>query len=230
MTTAVRHTLIALVSGLLLLSCSGRPKIIPRGVMTDIIAEMLLADQWLSDHPEDRNRADTMLFYDPIFERYGYTFEDYDASVLRYMEDPEKFAKVFRDAGLKLKDKRDVYRRLGEQYAHVKEFNEAIKGYEIRDFDSDTILWKKPITDSLILDSLRRDSLLRDSLAREAFLLDSLRRDSLARDSVARMEHRRDSIIRKLGKRKVTLEKTQILSYYGYIKKADQFLIVLLSN
>ena len=95
---AVCHIATAVLLGLLLFSCSGRPRIIPRATLTDIYADMFLADQWLRDNSSERQRADTSLFYDPIFARYGYTFEDYDATVRKYMEDPEKFSKIFRDA------------------------------------------------------------------------------------------------------------------------------------
>ncbi|MBO6170084.1 MAG: DUF4296 domain-containing protein [Bacteroidales bacterium] len=189
MKSCVRHILVAFAALFLLCSCGDKARIIPRGVMSDIYAEMLLADQWLEDHQSERSRADTMLFYDPIFKRYGYTFEDYDASVRKYLEDPEKFSKVFRDASLKLKDKRDEYRKISEHLNQIKEFNAAIKGYQLKDFDKDTFLWCSPYKDSLrkfIADSLLRDSLFRDSLLRDSLFKDSLRVDSLRRDSLKR--------------------------------------------
>ncbi|MCR5326418.1 MAG: DUF4296 domain-containing protein [Bacteroidales bacterium] len=200
-----RHILLLLVLAGLFASCASRPHIIPRRVLTDIYAEMFLADQWLNDHKTERSRADTMLFYDPIFRRYGYTFEDYDASVRHYLKDPEKFSKVFRDAANKLKDKRDVFRRKVEQLDRVKEFNASIKGYSVKNFKADTIIWRSAYKDSLkqaFADSVRRDSLIRDSLR-----LDSLRRDSIRIDSL-----RRDSlkiISRGIPKRKKLIKNNQ---------------------
>lgn len=187
MNRIVRHILIALAALGLLCSCSGRARIIPRGVLTDIYAEMLFADQWLEDHRAERNRVDTMLFYDPIFKRYGYTFEDYDASVRHYLKDPEKFSKVFRDASIKLKERRDFYRNVTDRLEKVREFNASIKGYNLKNFKEDTMLWRTPYKDSLrwraaVADSLRRDSLYRDSLR-----IDSLRRDSLRLDSLYKL-------------------------------------------
>ena len=182
-----RHIVLACLAVLLLSSCAGRPRIIPRGTLTDIYADFFLADQWLADHKEERSRADTMLFYDPILSRYGYTFEDYDASVRHYLKDPEKFAKVFRDAANKLKDKRDEYRRKVEHLEKIKEFNASIKGYSQKDFDKDTLIWRTRYKDSLAAaraDSVLRDSLLRDSLRLDSLRLDSLRLDSLRRDSI----------------------------------------------
>lgn len=200
----VCHTLAAILLCLVLSSCGARQRIIPRSTMADIYADMLLADQWLADHNYERPVADTSLFYDPIFASYGYTFEDYDRSVKHYLKDPERFSKVFREASRRLKRKGKVYERKKEQIASILEFNAQIKGYKARDFGSDSLLWRPPVTDSLVLDSLRRDSLRRDSLRRRAFVLDSLQRDSLFRDSVDRVNFRRDSILRARRARNIS--------------------------
>ena len=152
--------------------------------MTDIYADMFLADQWLADHPAERSRVDTMLFYDPILQRHGYTFEDYDASVQHYLRDPEKFSRIFRDAANKLKDGRDRYRRKAEMLAGVRDFNASIKGYKVKDFEEDTLVWRSAFKDSMRRLALLRDSLERDSLYRDSLRLDSLQKDSLVRDSL----------------------------------------------
>ena len=187
---------------LLLASCNR--DIIPRAVMADIYADMLLADQWLSDHPSERSKADTSLFYDPILDKYGYTFEQYDKTVKHYLEDPERFSKVFRAAADKLRNKQKLYNRKKELADQVKAFNAQFIGYNTKDFEQDTTLWSPPITDSLVLDSLRRQALLRDSLLRAAEIRDSLQRDSLLRDSVRRFNARRDSIINSKRRRITT--------------------------
>ena len=182
-------------------SCAGRPRVIPRRVLTDIYAEMFLADQWLNDHKGERTRADTMLFYDPIFKRYGYSFEDYDASVRHYLKDPEKFSKVFRDASNKLKDKRDFYRRKVERMEKIREFNASIKGYSRKDFKADTIIWRSAYKDSLkqaFADSLLRDSLIRDSLRLDSLRRDSIRIDSLRRDSLRILNRKIPKKMRKI--------------------------------
>ena len=184
MTRTLRHFLLGLAAVLLLYSCSGKARIIPRGVMTSIYAEMLLADQWLDDHPAERSRVDTMLFYDPVFKRYGYTFEDYDASVRHYLKDPEKFSKIFRDSAARLKDRREVYHKKLEKLEFIRDFNASIKGYRIKDFKEDTLLWRTPYKDSMRLVALRRDSLFSDSLYRDSLRRDSLRLDSLRLDSL----------------------------------------------
>ena len=188
---AVRHMLPALMLVCLLASCSGRPRIIPRSTLADIYAEMFLADQWLADHGSERRKADPSLFYDPIFQRYGYTFEDYDATIKRYLKDPEKFSKVFKDASIKLKEGKDVYKNKYEQLESIREFNAAIKGYNTRDFNKDTVIWRSAYKDSMKLVALLRDSLIRDSLFRDSLRRDSLVRDSLYRDSLDRAKIKR---------------------------------------
>lgn len=196
------HILPALALACVLVSCTGRTRIIPRGILADIYADMFLADQWLADHPDERKSVDTMLFYDPIIKRYGYTFEDYDASVKRYMKDPEKFSKIFRNASKKLGDERARFGKLADRQQAVIDFNAAIKGYKVKDFDKDTVIWRTRYKDAR--DSLRRDSLLRDSLLRDSLRLDSLRLDSLRLDSL-----RRDSLkhVEKIAKHRKSIDK-----------------------
>lgn len=194
MKPSCKHILPMAALCLLLSSCGGRD-IIPRATMAEIYADMFLADQWLYDHASERSVADTSLFYDPILARYGYTFEQYDKSVKHYMKDPERFSKVFRIATEKLRSRQKVYERKKNLVEQVKQFNAQFKGYGTKDFDEDTLLWKSPVIDSLLLDSLRRQARLRDSLIRAAFIKDSLQRDSLIRDSVRRHNARIDSAL-----------------------------------
>lgn len=198
MIRTLRHLLAGLAAVLLLLSCSGKARIIPRGVLTNIYAEMFLADQWLEDHPAERSRVDTMLFYDPIFKRYGYDFDDYDRSVRHYLQDPEQFAKIFRDAGTKLKSRREAYHKQLERLEFIRDFNANIKGYRTKDFKEDTLLWRSPYKDSMRIAALRRDSLFRDSLFRDSLYRDSLRLDSLRLDS---LENVRKLRVRNRGPR-----------------------------
>lgn len=155
--------------------------------MVDIYAEMLLADQWLKDHPEYRTQADTSLFYDPILRRYGYTFKDYDISVKHYLLDPERYAKMLLQSSKKLQLQKMKFDKIRKRRDEVNDMNALVRGYRSRDFDDDTILWRMPDTarlDSLLRDSLRLDSLLRDSLRLDSLRLDSLRLDSLKLQNV----------------------------------------------
>lgn len=91
-----------------MLSCQ-RPKgIIKRDEMAKIIEEMILADYWISLQPaEIRLQSDTSSFYGSIFRKYGYTLDDYLASVDYYLNDPERFARIIRKMGSSIEAHRD---------------------------------------------------------------------------------------------------------------------------
>ena len=78
-----------------MLSCGRQGRVIPAGKMSEIYADMLVADQRIRNNPELMPVADTSLFYEPVFNRYGYSSIDYVRSVNHYMEDPESFKKIF---------------------------------------------------------------------------------------------------------------------------------------
>ena len=65
--------------------------------MARIYAEMFLADSWVNQSSQEiRERADTTALYRPIIERYGYTLEDYWASIAYYLQDPDRFSRILR--------------------------------------------------------------------------------------------------------------------------------------
>ncbi len=83
----------------LFFSCGKKEaRVIPRSKMAKIYAEMLMTDQWISSAPSMMRIADTSLVYEPILEKYGYDSEDYRRSVEHYLDDPERFSKIFRSA------------------------------------------------------------------------------------------------------------------------------------
>ncbi len=96
-----QHIFVALATILVFFaSCSrDRAKVIPRNKMAKIYAEMLVTDQWIMTTPSVRRIADTSLVYEPILEKYGYDSDDYRKSVDKYMDDPERFARILRNAG-----------------------------------------------------------------------------------------------------------------------------------
>jgi hypothetical protein len=78
-------------------SCS-RNKVIPKGKMAEIYADMLVADQWISQHGKGR-QADTSLVYEPIFRKYGYTTEDFRRSAAYYVAKPKEYQVIYKEAG-----------------------------------------------------------------------------------------------------------------------------------
>lgn len=176
----------------LAISC-GRAKIMSVSKMSDIYAEMFIADQWLNDNPKLKSKADTMQFYGAIFERYGYSFKDYDASVNYYLAKPEKYNKIMKLTTEKLKKQSESYKNLEEA---IDKQNRILKGLSVLhlpEFNTESIIddttlfwtWRDTLSvDTLVLDSLALDSLRRDSLRLDSLRLDSLRLDSLRRDSL----------------------------------------------
>lgn len=87
-----------LVFLLTLCACSRQEgKIIPRDKLARIYAEMFVADQRIGSDRQARSMADTSLVYEPIFEKYGYTSDDYRASMAHYIQDADRYAKILRE-------------------------------------------------------------------------------------------------------------------------------------
>lgn len=84
-------------------ACTREARVIPRRKMQRIYREMLLADQWLDANYGLREQADTMWFYEPIFEKYGYTVADYRKSVEHYLYDPDRYVAMLEAVSKSLK-------------------------------------------------------------------------------------------------------------------------------
>ena len=126
----------------------GRPaRVIPAEKMTRIYQDMFLADQWLRDNPEARKKADTTLFFDPIFRSYGYSFEDYDRSVQYYLDHPDKYAKILNRASERLrKESTRMQQAADDLTARDYELDRFRRGYTPRDFSTDSLRWSGPET------------------------------------------------------------------------------------
>jgi hypothetical protein len=98
MSKGFRHIVAALVLAACLCSCGREGRVIPRNKLARIYAEMFVADSWLMNYAGAvaRFKADTTAFYEPIFEEYGYTVEDYWASVSHYLLDPDRFSRIVK--------------------------------------------------------------------------------------------------------------------------------------
>lgn len=148
----------AAVLALCLLPSCKEGKVIPRGTMSKIYAEMFLADQWLRDHPAARPVADTTLFYEPIFNKYGYRKIDYITSVDAYISDPEKFSKILKGSVSILEEQEKQAVRLYEFEAKLNALTANLRNYSRKDFSpaswyADTLgLWGR--SDILRLDEM----------------------------------------------------------------------------
>lgn len=125
----------------LALGCGRRGRVIPEDKFSDIYAQMLLADQWISSNLKARRVADTTLFYAPILEKYGYDVLDYDASVRHYMKKPEKFAQILDRTSKQL----TAYANRLQAVEDEMKKRYKLPAYKPIDFSKDTILTIIPI-------------------------------------------------------------------------------------
>lgn len=150
------HIAIILLALLSLTGCHRKGRIIPAGTLEKIYVDMFMADQWIKTHHDARQKADTTLFYEPVFRSYGYTIKDYDATVSYYIDRPDKYGKILRRAAKTLNLKYLQYNTIAERIDRIKNQDKEGFGYEVSDFlNADSILFG-----SLVLDSL----LVRDSV------------------------------------------------------------------
>lgn len=203
----LRHILIILIAVLAFFPSCRREaaKVIPRGKLAKIYAEMLVTDQWVQSTITLRRMADTSLVYDPILEKYGYTQWDYQYTVEKYMDDPERFSRILRStAGIldaQLKDLRKKQHQLNLQtilkkklqsteLPEFKNFPNAIDDYRPLDW-ADTVrieldsvyfvhkITRIPYTDT-VYEGVRM--IVADTVAEHQFsnILDSLKRNNVS--------------------------------------------------
>lgn len=89
-------------------------KVIPPSKMEKIYREMFLADRWVQLGDGRRNMVDTSWLYRPIFEKYGFTHNDYLKTVESYLNDPERFSDLIGRVAEGLEKDADNYRRAFE--------------------------------------------------------------------------------------------------------------------
>lgn len=150
----LRIVLPVVVIAVVLGACSREARVIPVRKMERIYREMFLADQWLADNPDKKVTADTTWFYEPIFEKYGYTLKDYQKSVDYYLNDPKRYAEMMGRvsdglrAELNVLNKKialeDKARFEADSIANVR------KSLRIRDFHSAVEIFKG----SFVMDSV----------------------------------------------------------------------------
>lgn len=204
MRRSLEYLLLGLAVCACLLNSCRRARIISASDLSDIYAEMFLADQWINDNPTVKRTADTTRFYETIFGKFGYTFEDYDATVNYYLKRPEKYKKILDRTVNKLRETQKALDAFSSEVERNKAILAGISKWSRPVFNADSVsidtsfLWNLRRDTLALRDSLRLDSLRLDSLRLDSLRLDSLRRDSLRRDSL-----RRDSLRHSIPERKV---------------------------
>lgn len=121
--------------------CGSRATVIPASRLTDIYADMFLADQWVNRHSDVRPQVDTMLLYDAVFKKHGYTRKDYYKSLDYYLDRPEEFQKITSATTVKLRRKHDEIRKFIAVRDSVNRLNAPYLKHKEIDFNADSIRW-----------------------------------------------------------------------------------------
>jgi len=125
-----------------LCACGHRNRIIPENKLVRIYHDMFLADQWVRDHPDSRSDVDTTLLFDPIFHRYGYTFEDYDRTVQYYLDRSEQFVKILNRVETQLRKEGESLQQEADRLtAREIELSKFRRAYRQKDFSTDSLRW-----------------------------------------------------------------------------------------
>ena len=82
----------------------GKMGIISKGTMSDIVAEMYLADQFIEHTPDMRGQTDSLAVYPAVIERNGHTVEEYSASVRYYLQRDDEYNKILKRAMISLEE------------------------------------------------------------------------------------------------------------------------------
>ncbi len=97
MRTVLKYVSIAALLAFACVSCGRKGKVIPRGEMAEIYAEMFVLDQRIASESDIRRMADTMLVYEPVFREHGYTSDDYRRSMAYYIKDPDRYVRILKE-------------------------------------------------------------------------------------------------------------------------------------
>lgn len=128
----------------LLSACSKGDKVIPAKAMVKIISDLYLADQYIERRAELRGQMDTLLLYEAVTQRHGYSFEDYTKSVEHYLEQGDEFKKMHLKARKELLKRKDEIQkqldlqRSEESQREITWMEDSLCGKHINN------LWKEP--------------------------------------------------------------------------------------
>ena len=100
--------IIALLLVVAAVSCQG-PRVISRKDMVKVMREMLLQEQQIKQNlPTGGRKADTLLVYEGIFQKYGYDTDDFRYSLEYYLSEPLRMEKVMGEVAEQLEKEASV--------------------------------------------------------------------------------------------------------------------------
>ena len=93
-----------------ILFCSSCKKTIPQSKLPEIIAEIYLVDRYIGniDPISSLTQLDSLRIYEPIFNKYGYTGEDYRRTIEKQISRPKKLKIYFEEAKVILEQRKEA--------------------------------------------------------------------------------------------------------------------------
>lgn len=111
----MKYLKLLLILSILTLSACNKRAAIPPKVMAQIYSDMFVLDQLIDSEPYFRAQADTAFVYEALLAKYGYTMDDYVSSVKHNLHDPERFAKIMKNAKTILEKREKELRKSREE-------------------------------------------------------------------------------------------------------------------
>ena len=120
-------------------ACEHKPKVLKPKKMSEIYADLFIADSWLRDNQDKRRKADTTLFLDPIFEDHKVDYKDFYVSIEYYTAHPEEYSDILTGAIDIIQERYEVISVLSEQYNLAEEVRKKLPKYHIVNFGADSM-------------------------------------------------------------------------------------------
>lgn len=120
-------------------ACEHKPKVLKPKKMSEIYADLFIADSWLRDNQDKRRKADTTLFLDPIFEDHKVDYKDFYVSIEYYTAHPEEYSDILTGAIDIMQERYEVISVLSEQYNLAEEVRKKLPKYHIINFGADSM-------------------------------------------------------------------------------------------
>lgn len=120
-------------------ACEHKPKVLKPKKMSEIYADLFIADSWLRDNQDKRRKADTTLFLDPIFEDHKVDYKDFYVSIEYYTAHPDEYSDILTGAIDIMQERYEVISVLSEQYNLAEEVRKKLPKYHIINFGADSM-------------------------------------------------------------------------------------------
>lgn len=120
-------------------ACEHKPKVLKPKKMSEIYADLFIADSWLRDNQDKRRKADTTLFLDPIFEDHKVDYKDFYVSIEYYTAHPDEYSDILTGAIDIMQERYEIISVLSEQYNLAEEVRKKLPKYHIINFGADSM-------------------------------------------------------------------------------------------